>query len=355
MIPHPSDAELRQFRQSGLPPDLLLQVDDHLAECEDCRRRAAELGNAAARIGELGAQLRFASRHLSDEDVQALVREERPTERRTEALEHLRVCATCAAHVEDVRLWQTREAPKASLWRAAVAAALLLAALSAAFWWTRARGASTDRSLAGIDLLSPDQQAQVRAGLAAGTVTLPAFVTDLNGSREVLMGAPAAPTATFALASPLGTGIASDRPQFEWRPLAGADRYVVTVFDERANEVTRSQPTSELTWTPAQPLARDRTYIWQVTATHGAETIVAPAAPAPPARFHVIDGKTAGMLRRLEADRPTSHLLLGVLNAQAGVIDAAVEHLERVPETDPNAATARRLVDALNAARPRPR
>src|SRR5262249_22030237 len=125
----------------------------------------------------------------------------------------------------------------------------------------------------------------------------------------------------------------------------------VTVFDERANIVARSPALTQSFWIPADPLPRDRTYVWQITAQRGAsrDTITAPLAPLPPATFHVIDARAADVLQRLEADHPTSHLLLGILAAGAGVSDIAIAHLRQVPATDPHADLARRLLETLRA------
>lgn len=348
MTAHLSDAELRQFTEGTLGAATVLRVDDHLAECADCRRRAATLGGATTRVGELHAALIAPASHLSERDVQQLVAGQLPPEAIATAREHLESCGTCAAAVKDLSQWSGRARPQRLPWLAA-AAVFLAVTVAGAIWWPRSRHVESAASLAGIESLAEADQARVRADAASGAPSLPAFLGELRTPPEVLMGTPAPAGATFDLLSPTGTGVLSDRPRFEWRPLAGASGYVLTVFDERGNTIATSGTLDGTNWTPATALARDRTYVWQVAASRGDRTITVPAAPAPPARFHVIDARTADSLRRLEAEHPSAHLLLGIVNAQSGLPQEAIKHLQEVPATDPYAATAQRMLDALKA------
>ena len=188
----------------------------------------------------------------------------------------------------------------------AVAAAILIATLiPAVLWLARPARQHESASVAGLAQLNPSDQAQVRAALDAGVARLPDFIDDLTGSRETLMS-PAGPAVdAFALVSPLATGTPADRPTFRWHPLAGAASYVVTVFDEQSNEVMHSAPIGQTSWVPDTPLLRGRTYVWQVAARRSGGTVVAPTAPTPPAKFHVVDAHTAGVLERAQSERPS--------------------------------------------------
>ncbi len=146
------------------------------------------------------------------------------------------------------------------------------------------------------------------------------------------------------MSAPVGTAIVSDQPRFEWRALAGGGSYSVAVFDEQSTEVARSPLLDQTNWTPTLPLPRDRTYQWQVTANRGGESIVAPSAPAPPAKFHVVALHDAETLESLEREYPQSHLLLGVLYLDAGVRDDATRHLRLV-----NLDVARQLLQRLES------
>jgi hypothetical protein len=181
--------------------------------------------------------------------------------------------------------------------------------------------------------------------LRAGVAEPPADLADLGGGPEALMGA--ASGAPFRLIGPLATVTVSERPAFRWEPLAGAEAYEVSIFDDALRPVARSPSLERTDWTPDEPLSRGRTYLWQVTARHGAESVTAPAPPAPAARFRVLDGATARRLETASRDHPGSHLLLGILYGQAGAREEAIAHLARVPPDDPYFETARRTQERL--------
>jgi anti-sigma factor RsiW len=51
---HATEAEIEQFHRRQLPGDALLALTDHLAGCDECRRRVAERGGA--QLAALSAQ-----------------------------------------------------------------------------------------------------------------------------------------------------------------------------------------------------------------------------------------------------------------------------------------------------------
>jgi hypothetical protein len=145
--------------------------------------------------------------------------------------------------------------------------------------------------------------------------------------------------------------VASDRPTFAWTPLAGARSYRVVVVDAALTPVAESPALDALQWTTPAPLPRARTYTWQVTADGPGGTRSTPAPPAPAARFHVVDGATLAQLDAIERGARDAHLLLGLLSAEAGLLDAAAFHLDLVPPESPYAALARRTRTAVDARR----
>ena len=50
---HVTDAEIEQFHRRQLPGDALLPLADHLANCDDCRRRVAAQGDPATASASL--------------------------------------------------------------------------------------------------------------------------------------------------------------------------------------------------------------------------------------------------------------------------------------------------------------
>jgi hypothetical protein len=201
-------------------------------------------------------------------------------------------------------------------------------------------------TLPGLEQLSPAQQSKVEAALREGAAELPASVAQMSTRSETLMGGTPAGTG-FSLMEPLRTATLSDRPVFRWNPLPGADGYTVVVMDENLKGIAGPVAVSGTTWIPPEPLPRDRSYVWQVTARRGEESVTAPAPPAPPARFRVMDPGTAEILERVLRAAPDSHLLLGLLYTEAGARQEAEAHLRQVPETDPYAPVASRTLERL--------
>jgi hypothetical protein len=195
----------------------------------------------------------------------------------------------------------------------------------------------------------PDEATRVRAALTAGAADLPASLTELTNQSETPMGNQPA-DASFQPIAPVATVAMSDRPTFRWSAVRGADEYSVAVFDVDLRQVARSASLTDTSWTPPQPLRRDRLYMWQVTARRGNESLVAPAPPMPPARFRVMNEPAAATLERISENHPGAHLLLGILYTEAGARYEAETHLREVSPSDPYAAVARRTLERLRTA-----
>jgi hypothetical protein len=354
---HLTDAELHAFAGGVLVADDVLRADDHLSACERCRGRAIALNDPASHQDDLRAQLNTSFGHLTDEDLQLFVQSQLTANAGAAALAHLKECSTCARHVDDLRSWAepARRAPswparrslRVGLGSLALAATILLAILiPAAIRQARSARPTASASLVGLETLAPSEQDRVRAALSTGAAMLPDFMSDITPPREVLMGAPARGE-TFGLIAPIGTGTVSARPRFEWQAFERAEDYMVTVYDEQSTVMARSPMITDTHWIPADPLPRGRTYVWQVVARRAAGTMTAPAAPAPPAKFHVIDASSAAVLERVEAERPQADLLLGILYMQAGIPDAAKTHLQQVHSTEAYGDVARRSLERL--------
>jgi anti-sigma factor RsiW len=398
---HLTDAVIRQYVSGKLGSSDLLAVDDHLAECQACRDRAALLGSVGQRLEAASGALLPVDSHLSDEEVQRYVGGELTAEDRSRIDAHLEACNVCAAQIDD--LWAfvsaqpgaesanvatraahaadparathvaqvthkkraTRATDTAWLWFAAAAAVLLAVTASAIVWQQATDEPDTIAAIPGFTALPVDRQTHVRAAIEAGVAQPPPIVTELAGGRDVLMGS-APVRQPFELIAPVATTVVSDRPSLSWHALdrgatpsgpqapaidgnaAPNTTYTVTIVDDRLQPIATSPPLTAPRWDVQQPLARGRTYAWQVAAHRGNDAVVVPSAPAPPAKFAVLDAETEGFLRRMEADYPTSHLLLGMLYLEAGVLADARRHFAAVPASDPNIAIAQRSLARID-------
>jgi hypothetical protein len=143
----------------------------------------------------------------------------------------------------------------------------------------------------------------------------------------------------------------SDRPALRWGGLAGADGYVVRIYDVGFNEVAASPQISETAWNVTRSLERGRTYSWQVTARAGDKEIMSPVKPAPESRFMILDQAKANELTNAKSAAADSHLTLGILYAQAGLLDDAERELQALLRANPQSALARKLLRDLRKKR----
>ena len=155
----------------------------------------------------------------------------------------------------------------------------------------------------------------------------------------------------FVLLMPVGTFVEDTRPTFRWQPLPGATTYKITVFDAALNEVVASTELPGTDWKSSVGLERGKVYLWQVAATRNGEQVVAPAPPAPEAKFEILDLSQANGLERLKREQPDAHFALGRAYANAGVLDKAEREFRFVSDSDANYVLARKFIRDLKALR----
>jgi hypothetical protein len=203
--------------------------------------------------------------------------------------------------------------------------------------------------IAGLESLSPADQQRVKTALTTQTVQTPKALKELSDSSGAIMGSSTG--AAFALLSPIGKLVASDRPTFRWQPLGRSVNYQVTITDPEASyrEVAASPALSGTKWVVDHPLERGRIYTWQVTArTEGGE-IKAPAPNAPEARFKVLEQAKAGELARAKKTYAGRHLVLGLLYAQAGLLDEAEREFQALVAANSGSPVAKNLLRDVRA------
>ena len=296
---------------------------------------------------------------------------------------HLEDCAMCAAeaadlqrlaaaaampapvpstHVPIIRAPITRAPRRRAARTFALLAASLLVAISLGLFLTR--GAQDPEMLStmstepetlialrdGNGEIALDDRGAVRgvprelAGVAATllrapSLAPPAVLAAVRTADPALRGSN--PRQTVVL-EPAGRIVLSDRPRFSWSGATGRAR--VSVYNEGSGELVASSGAIRGSdWTPAAPLPRGVTLVWQV---RFGDTI-APPPSAPPARFRIVD---AASLEEIEtARRSESHLLLGAALAKAGLRDEAAAELEQLAAQNPNSPVARELLRSLDS------
>jgi hypothetical protein len=192
-----------------------------------------------------------------------------------------------------------------------------------------------------------EYQRAVKQTLTAEQIRTPPTLSELIGKSGVLMG-PADEGHPIALLGPVGTVVMSDHPVFRWRALDGADGYVVKIYDADFNEVASSPRLSRTMWTATRSLQRERTYSWQVTAQVNGKEVLSPVKPAPDASFMVLDQAKANDLIHAKKAGGNSHLILGILYAQAGLLDDAERELQALLRANPQSPLAHKLLRSIS-------
>jgi len=230
--------------------------------------------------------------------------------------------------VDEARTAFPAPAPAARFFPSLAAAAAILLVAGGAAWFAR-----------------HTEAASVREALRIGHIPLPAFVSQLAASHQMLMGEAGA--SSPQLLSPKATAVFGPRPQFEWQSMNGAWTYQVRIFTLNGDPAAAGPEVRDARWICDRDLAPGSNYQWQVTATRGAERVTLPSPAETPPRFRVLDSATAARLRDLSRRQPGAHLLLGVEFGRAGLLEEARRELSVAARLDPASVPIRQLLKSL--------
>jgi hypothetical protein len=342
---HITDEQIAQFRDRKLAPAELLEVDEHVAGCAPCRDRLAAGTNPFKAIRTLRADV---VGHLQEQEIVACSEGSATPEQRA----HLQDCAMCQAEVQDLSRFRTElhDTPRAprratvtpiTSWKkwtmpAAVAAGIVLIA-GGVVWNARRHDAPQQAAVTTPKTteapLPPAEQAALDRAMASNRFDRAPVLDQLIVKPGTLLGSKSE-TASFDLLSPVGTTVLSDRPLMRWTPVAGAAKYVVSIFDAKFEKVAESPELTGTDWRVSKALPRGQVLIWQVTADRAGRRLRAPQPPAPEARFEVVPEDVANRIAAIEQQHPGNSLLRAVLYANAGALDEAEEALRAMDSSD---------------------
>lgn len=204
-------------------------------------------------------------------------------------------------------------------------------------------------TLAGLEQLPSPLKQRIQAALQTGRLRHASGLAQVKSQPGTQRGEPGSGL-PFRLIGPLSQ-MAHCEPTFRWSALAGAQSYTVTVTDADLNEILTSPPLSTTEWQSPKKLPAHGIYSWQVTAVKDGVRITSPVMPAPQARFKVVDRATSDMLDQVQLVYPNSHLTLGVLYAEAGLLDEAEQELQALVRDNPEADITLKLLQQVNAMR----
>lgn len=410
MISHLTETQLDGFCRQSLTAAELLAVDDHLAACELCRQRldAALSGDASFATVQAELLSDTPTAHMSFEQTADFVDGRLAGDDLQTANDHLTACLQCRAAVEDLQAFRqqvtddlSREVQPATaetmtFWQRAKAFfaarspvgiyATVLVLLIVATWLARQLVFNKDNSQVAITQPSPTaapspEIAPVKLlaqlndgdgklvlderGVLTGADDLPAeyqqllkqLLTEPRLARSAALNGLGAPSASlmsggdgkaaFTVIEPVAEVLLADRPTLRWQPLAGATSYEVEVFDESFNSVLKSEQLQTTSWRVSKPLARGRVFAWQVKAIKDGQEFKAPQPPAPLARFRVLAKAEAEKIEQARANFASSHLLLGRLYAEAGLLEEAEREFRALQKANPESEVVKRLLSEL--------
>ena len=116
---------------------------------------------------------------------------------------------------------------------------------------------------------------------------------------------------------------------------------MVEVYDDQFKLVASSPQLTNQSWT-ATPLPRGKVYSWQVKAIKDGQEITSPRPPAPQAKFRVLDQRKRMNSREAKRAYGSSHLTLGLLYADAGLLKEAEQEFRSLRRANPNSDLARK-------------
>jgi hypothetical protein len=172
----------------------------------------------------------------------------------------------------------------------------------------------------------------------------------LTRPSSSLMGSDKQPR-EFSVLEPVGRVSWTDRPAFRWSAMEGATGYMVEVYDDQFKLVASSPQLTNRSWTATQSLPRGKVYSWQVKAIKDGEEVTSPRPPAPQAKFRILDQSKANELARAKRAYGSSHLTLGLLYAEAGLLREAEQEFRLLLRANPNSDLARTLLRQVQSLR----
>jgi hypothetical protein len=406
-VEHLSQKQVEDYSLHQLGAAELLAVSDHLGACEVCRVRVegALSGDVAflALHDEAFSENGLDSAHLTAGQTADYVDRSLAGEALQMVDDHLSGCEHCALAVADLRAFRNEIAPSldrrygpvseggwrqrfASLFKvgpvpafgAAALAVLVVATIAWLVWRTQGEKAPevvavssptppvSQPSPSPEPSLQPPPAQEVVAQLNDGEVP-PAYqnrvkevltsqrigrssqLQGLTRPSSTLMGSNNQPE--FSVLEPTGSVSLTDRPAFRWSEMEGATGYVVEIYDDQFKLAASSPQLTNRSWTIPQPLPRGKVYSWQVKAIKDGQEITWPRPPAPQAKFRILDQSKANELARARRAYSSSHLTLGLLYADAGLLRGAEHEFRLLLRANPNSPLARTLLRQVQSLR----
>jgi len=424
VLEHLSDQLIHSYREKRIAPEQLLELDDHIQVCEECRQRLTEGldRDSFETLRRDFRELALASPgHVSYEQLERLVNGQAGSIEVENVQSHLDICDLCRSEEQDLRSFREelneKKVPSKTIpfQRPSVFSLTLkiagIAAVIAFFTWIATipmrnkiqnlesqlstERKNTEKLLAENKKLQDQYAGMIRSQTTTGQspvlvalndgnseikldqqgnlegltdipasyhqkivnlltnqkVETPSFLRGMIGQQEVLMGK-AETGRLFSLVSPVGTVVLNNQPSFRWTPLSGADGYRLYIYDGNYNEIAASPLLKETEWKATQTLHRGMEYNWQVAAMKGGKEFLSPIPPAPEAKFQILTEDRLNEINRIRQSSGNSHLVLGTLYAQYGLLDDAENEFKELLLANPQSEAAKKILESIQSIRP---
>ena len=204
--------------------------------------------------------------------------------------------------------------------------------------------------LSGADGLPSGYQDLLKKALNGQRIEKSSQLQGLTRPPSALMGSNDQ-AREFSVLEPGGNVLLNDRPTFRWSKMEGATGYVVEVYDDQFKLVSSSPQVTNLQWTATEALPRGHVYSWQVKAIKDGQETTSPRPPAPQAKFRVLDQAKANELTRAKRAYGSSHLTLGLLYAEAGLLREAEAEFRLLQRANPDSEIAKTLLRQIQSMR----
>lgn len=152
------------------------------------------------------------------------------------------------------------------------------------------------------------------------------------------------PVATGAnVLRPVSEAVEENQPVLYWSAAFGEPPYTVSISDDRSQVIARAQGIQNTSWMVLIPLRRGGEYTWQVTVAGASEQ----------ASFRVLDDGQAMLWRAMQAAHKDSHLVIGLVAQQLGMLAIAEREYTALAKSYPDSNTAALLLNNVSDLRSR--
>jgi len=145
------------------------------------------------------------------------------------------------------------------------------------------------------------------------------------------------------LLRPVSEAVEETQPVLYWSPAFGEPPYTVSITDDHGVVIARAQGIQNTSWMALSPLHPGGEYTWQVTVSGATET----------ASFRVLDQGQATLWRAMQAAHKDSHLVIGLVAQQLGMLAIAEREYTALTKSFPESSTAALLLNNITELRNR--